>query len=120
MLPPGVLEIVQVLWSRVLFEAHRVRDDATSGADRIEHQNEVLNGLREQTAQLQAREKELNEQSRAPLDAQRCRPKVLEAPMAVKSRKSAPRRVQTPGTRLVPRSTRVVRKDRRASTPKRQ
>ena len=33
-LPPGVLELVQALWSRALFEAHRVRADAPSSLRR--------------------------------------------------------------------------------------
>jgi hypothetical protein len=36
MLPPGVLEIMQALWSRALFEAHRVRADSPSAANALE------------------------------------------------------------------------------------
>jgi hypothetical protein len=60
-LPPGVLELVQALWSRVLFEAHRVRADARSTADALEQLDEAIKALRERTASLEKREAALDE-----------------------------------------------------------
>src|SRR3974390_3486868 len=45
-LPPGVLELVQALWSRALFEAHRVRADARSTADALEELNTAIDDVR--------------------------------------------------------------------------
>ena len=59
-LPAGVLEIVQALWSRALFEAHRVRAEARSTSDALEQLNAGIEALRERLAALQLREAELD------------------------------------------------------------
>jgi len=64
-LPPGVLEIVQALWSRALFEAHRVREDARSTADALEQLDALTTQLRGQLATLQSREAALEAERRA-------------------------------------------------------
>jgi hypothetical protein len=71
-LPPGVMELVQALWSRALFEAHRVRDDAPSGSDALVQLNAAIAELRDQMARLQAREALLDAQLRE-LDRRRRR-----------------------------------------------
>jgi hypothetical protein len=90
-LPPGVLELVQALWSRALFEAHRVRADARSTADALEQLDEAIKALRERAARLEAREAALDEERR---DLDRLRQQLQEtatAPRArSRSKKSAP------------------------------
>jgi hypothetical protein len=71
-LPPGVLELVQALWSRALFEAHRVRADARSTSDALEQLNEAIHALHARTARLEEREATLDAELRA-LDQQRRR-----------------------------------------------
>ena len=71
-LPPGVLELVQALWSRALFEAHRVRAESTSTVDAVEQLTATLRELQAQVVRLEQREAELDEQLRA-LDHQRRR-----------------------------------------------
>lgn len=63
-LPPGVLEIVHALWSRALFEAHRVRAEARSTSDALEQLNAGIEELRERLAALQLREAELDRERR--------------------------------------------------------
>ena len=64
-LPPGVLELVQALWSRALFEAHRVQaDTTTSTADAVEQLQGVIEALRTQAARLQQREEAVDRQLR--------------------------------------------------------
>lgn len=56
-LPPGVLELVQALWSRALFEAHRVHaDTTTSTADAVEQLYVTIAAMRDHAARLQQRE----------------------------------------------------------------
>lgn len=69
-LPPGVLELVQALWSRALFEAHRVRADARSASDALEQLNEAIHALHARTVRLEQREAALDAELRA-LDQQR-------------------------------------------------
>ena len=71
-LPPGVLELVQALWSRALFEAHRVRADARSTSDALEQLNEDIHALHARTARLEEREAALDAELRS-LDQQRRR-----------------------------------------------
>jgi hypothetical protein len=71
-LPPGVLELVQALWSRALFEAHRVRDDSPSSAEALDRLNAAINEVRDQVARLQAREALIDAQLRE-LDQRRRR-----------------------------------------------
>jgi Plasmid replication region DNA-binding N-term len=62
-LPPGVLELVQALWSRALFEAHRVQaDTTTSTADAVEQLRAAINALQTQAARLQQREAAVDRQ----------------------------------------------------------
>ena len=64
-LPPGVLELVQALWSRALFEAHRVQaDTTTSTADAVEQLQAVIETLQTQSARLQQREEAVDRQLR--------------------------------------------------------
>jgi len=98
-LPPGVLELVQALWSRALFEAHRVRDDGPAGVDQIERVNELVGQLRVQTSRLQEREARLEELSRA-LEAQKKRLSALESKLT--SHPAAKRRNRP--SRVVPKS----------------
>lgn len=64
-LPPGVLELVQALWSRALFEAHRVQaDTTTSTADAVEQLQAVIKTLQTQSARLQQREEAVDRQLR--------------------------------------------------------
>jgi hypothetical protein len=80
-LPPGVLKLVQALWSRALFEAHRARADAHSTTDALEHLTEAINALHERTARLEEREVALDAEFRD-LDQQRRRLQVAESPLA--------------------------------------
>jgi len=97
-LPPGVLEIVQALWSRALFEAHRVRADARSTADAMEQLQAAITDLharierlREREIALDARERELDAR-RQRLDvadaALRRRPKIRPAPARAATKRS--------------------------------
>lgn len=63
-LPAGVLEIVQALWSRALFEAHRARAEARSTSDALEQLNAGIEALRERLTALQLREAELDRDRR--------------------------------------------------------
>jgi hypothetical protein len=54
-LPPGVLEIVQALWSRALFEAHRVRSEARSTSDALEQLSTAIAELNERLAAVRER-----------------------------------------------------------------
>jgi hypothetical protein len=63
-LPPGVLEIMQALWSRALFEAHRVRADARSAADALEQLQAAITDLRDRIERLRAREEGLDARER--------------------------------------------------------
>jgi len=64
-LPPGVIELVQALWSRALFEAHRVQaDTTTSTADAVEQLRAVIEALQTQAARLQQREEAVDRQLR--------------------------------------------------------
>ena len=102
-LPPGVLELVQALWSRALFEAHRVQaDTTTSTADAVEQLRAVIEALQNQAARLQEREEAVDRQLRE-LDERLQRVAAQEAarahPMAA---------TQTPRRR--PRSKKAPRK----------
>ncbi len=82
-LPPGVLELVQALWSRALFEAHRVRAEARSSADALEQLDEAIKALRERTARLEKREAALDEERR---DLDRLRQQLQETATAPRAR----------------------------------
>ena len=56
-LPPGILELVQALWSRALFEAHRVRSDTSDAIDPL---TEAIHALSRQEARLREREADLD------------------------------------------------------------
>lgn len=97
-LPPGVLELVQALWSRALFEAHRVRADARSTADALEQLNEAIHALHARTARLEEREAALDAELRN-MDDQRRRLTELES--SLRRRSPAQRRpvAQSPSSR---------------------
>jgi hypothetical protein len=92
-LPPGIIELVQALWSRALFEAHRVRADAPSATQAIDRLNSAILDLRDQAARLQAREDQMDAQLRD-LDAQRRR--LVEAEAALARRLNAKPRPRAP------------------------
>ena len=96
-LPPGVLEIVQALWSRALFEAHRVRADAPSSLDALQQLNSAITELRSQAARLQEREANLDAQQRE-LDDRRRKISIVELTLARRSagRPPARRPARTP------------------------
>jgi hypothetical protein len=130
-LPPGVLELVQALWSRALFEAHRVQaDTTTSTADAVEQLGAAINALQTQAARLQQREAAVDRQLRE-LDERLRRVATQEAALAPRPagrpaprgppnfrkthRKPAPptkRRARKAGASR-PRSKRVIPKTRR-------
>jgi hypothetical protein len=107
-LPPGVLELVQALWSRALFEAHRVRADARSTADALEQLNEAIQDLRNRAARLAKREaaldaelRDLKKQRRRSTKAhstrRRLKPKAIARPVAtvpLKPKRSEPTATQ--------------------------
>jgi hypothetical protein len=95
-LPPGVLELVQALWSRALFEAHRVHADAPSAAQALDRLNVAIAELRDQSARLQARENKLDEQLR---DVDQQRRRLTAAESALAGRSSAQPSVRPPPTR---------------------
>ena len=97
-LPPGVLELVQALWSRALFEAHRVRAESTSTVDAVEQLTATLRDLQALVARLEEREAQLDEQLRA-LDHQR-------------------RRIATVSLRRIPRRSPVRKRIVKAARPR--
>jgi hypothetical protein len=93
-LPPGVLELVQALWSRALFEAHRVRGDARSTSEALEQLNEAIHALHARTARLDEREAALDAELRA-LDQQRRRlPDTDGRTVASRPRAKPPRAIR--------------------------
>ena len=80
-LPPGVLEIMRSLWSRALFEAHRVRADTPSETEALDQLHSAIADLRDQAAKLQAREAHLDAQGRE-LDQRRRRLAETESLLA--------------------------------------
>lgn len=90
-LPPGVLELVQALWSRALFEAHRVRADARSTADALEQLNDAIHDLHNRSARLAEREATLDAELRH-LDQQRRRLKPPPSTRHATKRPSKPKR----------------------------
>ena len=104
-LPPGVLELVQALWSRALFEAHRVRADARSTSDALEQLNEAIHALHARTARLEEREATLDAELRA-LDQQRRR--LAENDISASARRPRPKQ---------PRTVRQTKKARHKSKP---
>lgn len=106
-LPPGVLELVQALWSRALFEAHRVQaDTTTSTADAVEQLRAVIEALQAQAARLQQREEAVDRQLRE-LDERLRQVAVEETSLAH----------LTAATRAPPRSRTHSRKAHRKSAP---
>jgi hypothetical protein len=95
-LPPGVIELVQALWSRALFEAHRVRADTPSAAQALDRLNLAIADLRDQNARLQAREDQVDAHLRE-LDEQRHRLAAAESALARRS--SAKRSPRTPSVK---------------------
>lgn len=95
MLPPGILEIVQALWSRALFEAHRVRTDAQSPSEVLEQLNATITELNARLAVVQAREAELEAERRA-LSRERRRLAALKSKpaRATRRRQAAPKRAK--------------------------
>ena len=102
-LPPGVLEIVQALWSRALFEAHRVRADARSTADALEQLDVAIRDMREHTARLQAREAAVDAELR---DLAALRQRLDKTPSALGRRR--PSRSYVKKARATPQSRTAV------------
>ena len=118
MLPQGILEIVQALWSRALFEAHRVRSDAQSPSEVLEQLNSAIAELNARLAVVQEREAELETERRA-LARERRRLTALEsrtARAALRRRRAAPKRATTKASPRRPPTPR----QRRAPSPKRR
>jgi Plasmid replication region DNA-binding N-term len=112
-LPPAVLEIVQALWSRALFEAHRVSAESTSTVDAVEQLNAALREWQSQLARLQQREALLDEQLRE-LHAERRR---IDQAAAALTRRNPPRsaaRQPPPKQALRPRKLTKARSTRRS------
>ena len=106
-LPPGVLELVQALWSRALFEAHRVRADARSTADVLEQLQAAIRALHEQAARLREREANLDVQQRQLDDRLQA---MNDAKIASVRRSAPPRPVKAktrPGKLKAPKSRRT-------------
>jgi hypothetical protein len=106
-LPPGVLELVQALWSRALFEAHRVRADARSTADVLEQLQAAIRALHDQAARLREREANLDVQQRQLDDRLQA---MNDAKMASVRRSAPPRPVKAktrPGKLKAPKSRRT-------------
>jgi hypothetical protein len=98
-LPPGVLEIVQALWSRALFEAHRVRADSPSAANALEALNAAVADLRDQAARLEVREAQVDARLRE-LDDKRLELREMESALL---RRRSP--AHQPRSRPAPRQT---------------
>ena len=106
-LPPGVLELVQALWSRALFEAHRVRADARSTADVLEQLQAAIRALHDQAARLREREANLDVQQRQLDDRLQA---MNDAKIASVRRSAPPRPVKAktrPGKLKAPKSRRT-------------
>lgn len=117
-LPSGILEIVQALWSRALFEAHRVRSDAQSPSEVLEQLNAAIAELNARLAVVQAREAELETERRA-LARERRRLTALESRTArapLRRRRAAPKRA----TKKASTRRRPTPPQRRAPRPKRR
>lgn len=114
-LPPGILEIVQALWSRALFEAHRVRADAQSPSEVLEQLNTTITELNARLAVVQAREAELEAERRA-LARERRRLAALESKTA-RARPRRPRAAPKRASKRVPTRRRPAPSQRRASRP---
>lgn len=117
-LPPGILEIVQALWSRALFEAHRVRADAQSPSELLEQLNSAIAELNARLAVVQVREAELESERRA-LARERRRLAALAskaARPAPRRRRAAPKRA----TRKASTRRRPTPAQRRSPSPKRR
>jgi len=93
-LPPGVLELMQALWSRALFEAHRVRADALSTADALEQLNKAIQQLHNRAVRLEEREAALDAELRQ-LN-QQCRRRPSSRAEVVIRPASSRRRVKPP------------------------
>jgi hypothetical protein len=106
-LPPGVLELVQALWSRALFEAHRVRDDSPSSVEALDRLNAAITELHDQVVRLQAREALIDVQLRE-LD-QRRRRRQRPAPRGIAPKRPRNQRTtlrKKPAKRSISRSVR--------------
>lgn len=110
-LPPGILELMQALWSRALFEAHRVRADARSSADVMEQPQAaiadlqaIIERLRERESDLDARKRELDKRRQA----------VNAAESALKRRS----RIATPATVNRAAKQRAAVKNSKSSKPR--
>jgi uncharacterized coiled-coil protein SlyX len=111
-IPPGVLEIVQALWSRALFEAHRVRDESRSAADALEELNTLAAELRRRLVQMQEREAALDaallaasQQARATGTRRATKPPSSQrAPKGTRPRSGAP----TKARRTAPKTARTA------------
>lgn len=123
-LPPGVLELVQALWSRALFEAHRVRADAHSTADALEQLTNAVDGLRARSIRLEEREATLDaeirrlKQVRRPLRSRRPKPARATRAKSAKTRPSRSVQPSPTASRADPKSARRgVPRSRRAHPP---
>jgi|GEM_PF-2046788 len=91
-LPPGILELMQALWSRALFEAHRVRADARSSADVLEQLQAAIADLQARIERLREREADLDARERE-LDKRRQTVSAAESALKRRSRIATPAKV---------------------------
>lgn len=91
-LPPGILELMQALWSRALFEAHRVRADARSSADVMEQLQAAIADLQARIERLRERESDLDARERE-LDQRRQAVNAAESALKRRSRIATPAKV---------------------------
>jgi hypothetical protein len=59
LLPPGVQELVEALWSRALFEAHKVATESRGSSSAVDDMAAAIRELKAATARVERREAEL-------------------------------------------------------------
>lgn len=106
---------MQALWSRALFEAHRVQaDTTTSTADSVEQLHAAIVAMREQSTRLQLREAAVDAHLRE-LDERLSRLAAIEAAI---SRRAASTTATRKSARLIRQpTTRGVQKKRAPRRP---
>ena len=110
-LPPGILELMQALWSRALFEAHRVRADARSSADVLEQLQAAIADLQARIERLRERESDLDARERE-LDKRR------QAVNAAESALKRQSRIATPSTGTRAAKKRAAVKNSKSAKPR--
>jgi hypothetical protein len=113
-LPPPVVELMEALWARALFEAHRVKADAPDSRDA--QLVTATNAVRQIAARLEQREAQLDEALRS-LDEQRARLDALIASAAAAPVREArsTRKLRSPPPRTHGRKRSGPKKPKRAA-----